>query len=174
MPITAPALGLALVLAQPTDWPTGPIIDDFGPHAAVEGAAPLPPGLILAHAFDSAELAEDHRNRTLGSVARFINMHGAAGVPAADIRPAVVIHGAAVFSVVSDARFEAQHGHEANPNRALVEALLGAGTRIIVCGQSAAAQDVDTSDLMPGVEMALSAMTAHALLQREGYTLNPF
>jgi len=28
--------------------------------------------------------------------------------------------------------------------------------------------------LLPGVEMALSAMTAHAILQQEGYTLNPF
>jgi len=29
-------------------------------------------------------------------------------------------------------------------------------------------------DLLPNVEMALSAMTAHALLQQDGYTLNPF
>jgi len=27
---------------------------------------------------------------------------------------------------------------------------------------------------LPGVTMALSAMTAHALLQQDGYTLNPF
>jgi hypothetical protein len=34
--------------------------------------------------------------------------------------------------------------------------------------------DVATDDLLPGVEMALSAMTAHALLQNSGFTLNPF
>jgi hypothetical protein len=28
--------------------------------------------------------------------------------------------------------------------------------------------------ILPGVEMALSAMTAHALLLQQGYTLNPF
>jgi len=28
--------------------------------------------------------------------------------------------------------------------------------------------------LAPGVEMTLSAMTAHALLQQDGYTMNPF
>jgi hypothetical protein len=33
---------------------------------------------------------------------------------------------------------------------------------------------VGTSDLIEGVEMALSAMTAHAVLQRQGYALNPF
>jgi intracellular sulfur oxidation DsrE/DsrF family protein len=43
-----------------------------------------------------------------------------------------------------------------------------------VCGQSAAFNDVTNEDLLPGVHMALSAMTAHAQLQQEGYTLNPF
>jgi intracellular sulfur oxidation DsrE/DsrF family protein len=55
-----------------------------------------------------------------------------------------------------------------------VAALLGAGARIIVCGQTAAYYDVATEDLLPGVEMALSAMTVHALLQQQGFTLNPF
>ena len=39
---------------------------------------------------------------------------------------------------------------------------------------SAAAQDVTNADLQPGVKMALSAITAHAELQRQGYSLNPF
>jgi intracellular sulfur oxidation DsrE/DsrF family protein len=46
--------------------------------------------------------------------------------------------------------------------------------QLLVCGQSAAYCDVKSDDLLPGVEMALSAMTAHALLQQQGYTLNPF
>ena len=33
---------------------------------------------------------------------------------------------------------------------------------------------VTNDDLLPGVELALSAMTMHALLQQKGYTLNPF
>ncbi|VVS99449.1 hypothetical protein ERY430_40383 [Erythrobacter sp. EC-HK427] len=36
------------------------------------------------------------------------------------------------------------------------------------------AQGVEHDDLIEGVEMALSAMTAHALLQQQGYTINPF
>jgi intracellular sulfur oxidation DsrE/DsrF family protein len=46
--------------------------------------------------------------------------------------------------------------------------------RIIVCGQKAAYYNVTSDDLLPGVKMALPAMTAHALLQQQGYTLNPF
>ena len=45
--------------------------------------------------------------------------------------------------------------------------------RIIICGQSAAAYGVKKSDFHTGVELALSAMTAHALLQQDGYTV-PF
>ncbi len=52
--------------------------------------------------------------------------------------------------------------------------MLEAGVRFIVCGQSAAGQGVANDDLIDGVEVALSAMTAHALLQQQGYTVNPF
>jgi intracellular sulfur oxidation DsrE/DsrF family protein len=61
-----------------------------------------------------------------------------------------------------------------NANRGLVEALISAGVRVIVCGQSAAYLEVKKEDMIDGVEVALSAMTAHALLAREGYTTNPF
>lgn len=44
----------------------------------------------------------------------------------------------------------------------------------MLCGQSAAYYQVQNADLVPGVQMALSAMTAHAVLAREGYSLNPF
>jgi intracellular sulfur oxidation DsrE/DsrF family protein len=56
----------------------------------------------------------------------------------------------------------------------LVEALLEADVRFILCGQSAAAYGIKPEDLIPGVEMSLSAMTAHALLQANGFTANPF
>ena len=168
------ALALLAAAAQPADWPTGPLIEGYGPHAPVEATMAIPQGTVFMHSFDAAALDDNRKSATLQSVARFINMHAAAGIPAADIRPAVVIHGRAVFAVVSEDRFGEQYDGAANPNRDLVEKLLANGTRIIVCGQSAAGQDVATADLLPGVEMALSAMTAHALLQRQGYTINPF
>ena len=61
-----------------------------------------------------------------------------------------------------------------NGSAAMVRAMLDHGVRFIVCGQSAAGIGVANEDLVPGVEMALSAMTAHALLQQRGYTVNPF
>ena len=46
--------------------------------------------------------------------------------------------------------------------------------RVILCGQSAVAYNVEASQVVAGVEVELSAMTAHALLQQNGYTVNPF
>jgi intracellular sulfur oxidation DsrE/DsrF family protein len=144
---------------------TGPAIEEYGPVADVEATLTVPQDAVLRHSFDVSGRAEDGKpNRTLVSAARFINMHAKAGVDAERIQVAVVVHGTAVHDVSG----------EAPGNADLVAALINNGVRIIVCGQSATYYDVRTEDLLPGVEMALSAMTAHALLQQQGYTLNPF
>ncbi|MEJ2258439.1 MAG: DsrE family protein [Woeseiaceae bacterium] len=154
-----------IVFADPGSFTTGPVIRDYGPVAEVEVTLPVPADTYLRHSFDVSTRAEDGQpNRTLVSAARFINMHARAGVDAKRIRVAVVVHGKAIYDVSG----------EAPDNAGLVAALLGAGARIIVCGQTAAYYDVATEDLLPGVEMALSAMTVHALLQQQGFTLNPF
>ena len=96
-------------------------------------------------------------------------MHALAGVPDAYVSVAVVVHGAAAMDLVS----EAKRGGP-NPNAALIAELVAAGATIQLCGQTAASRGITQDDLLPGVTLALSAMTAHALLQQDGYTLNPF
>ena len=71
-------------------------------------------------------------------------------------------------------RYKDKYEGTSNTNTALIKALTDKGVRVILCGQSAAFHGIKNDDLLPSVEMALSAMTAHALLQQEGYTLNPF
>ena len=151
--------------ADSSSFTTGPVIRDYGPVADIDVTLPVPKNAVLRHSFDVAERAEDGElNRTLVSAARFINMHARAGVSAERIEVAVVVHGTAIHDV----------SREATVNAALVAALTDHGVQIIVCGQSAAYYDVTAADLLPGVDMALSAMTAHALLQQQGYSLNPF
>ncbi len=143
----------------------GPVFKDFGPVADVEVTMPIPADTMFRHSFDvSSPAAEGAANTALVSAARFINMHARSGVAAGNIRLAIVVHGQAVTEMADSQSASAT----------LVTALVESGTRIIVCGQSAARRGVATEDLLPGVEMALSAMTAHALLQQQGYTLNPF
>ena len=144
----------------------GPVFPQFGPHAPVEGIDEVPADTEFSIAFDVAKTADEGTvNRGFESAARFINMHVAHGVPEDSIRIAVVVHGKAVMDLLA---------RPDNTSADMVQVMLGEGVRFIVCGQSAAAYSVKQEDLLPGVEMALSAMTAHALLQQRGYTVNPF
>ena len=125
-------------------------------------------------AFDVAEQgAQGKVNRRFESLARFLNMQARAGVPPEQVELALVVHGKAGFDLLDNKRFAEKFGGD-NPNAPLLAALQKHGVRILLCGQSAAYNDIDHAQLLPGVEMALSAMTAHALLQQSGYTLNPF
>jgi len=168
------ALLSAPAFAGPDAFHPGPAIPDYGRIADVNNEFPIAEGTEFHVAFDLADAAESGEvNRGLESLARFINMHVAAGVPAENIHLAVVIHGGATHDVTNDVHYEPLKG-VANANAPLVATLVEHGVRIYVCGQSAAYNDVTNDDLLPGVTMALSAMTAHAQLQQEGYTLNPF
>jgi intracellular sulfur oxidation DsrE/DsrF family protein len=97
-------------------------------------------------------------------------------VPQENIRLAVVVHGKAALELLTDAAHAANPASRKgdNPSGNLVQVLLAEDVRFILCGQSAAAYGIKPEDLIPGVEMALSAMTAHALLQQNGFTVNPF
>ncbi|MEL7730419.1 DsrE family protein [Citromicrobium bathyomarinum] len=173
--LTAAALAIgAPAAAQEVSY--GPVFEDFGPVADVPDADfAIPEGASFHVAFDVSRAAQDGQlNRGFESAARLINMHARAGVAPMENRAAVVVHGAAVFDLLTDAAWAARDRGEANPSGAAVRAMIDQGVRFIVCGQSAAGQGVAKSELLPGVELALSAMTAHALLQQQGYTVNPF
>lgn len=160
--------------AQEDRFHDGALISDFGKVATVDGREAIPADATFKVSFDITKKAADGElNRSLNSGARFLNMHHEAGVKPENMSLALVIHGGAVKDVTNAASYKKDHEKE-NANTALVEKLLANGVQIYVCGQSAAYYGVDTDDLLPGVKMALSAMTAHALLQQDGYTLNPF
>ncbi|MAK64885.1 MAG: hypothetical protein CMF75_09160 [Maricaulis sp.] len=152
--------------AGPDAFGPGPVIPEFGPIATVEGRLEIPEGTVFRLSFDTSTGAEDDAlNSTFTSAARFLNMHAASGVPVEDIHLAIVVHGGAIHDVSTE---------RAGQNADLVAALVEHGVRFYVCGQSAAWYDVSSEDLLPGVDLALSAMTMHALLQADGYSLNPF
>ena len=157
-------------VAQNTAFNTGPVFSEFGAHAAVEQTTPLKPNSPFKIAYDVAKKADaSQRNRHMESAARFINMQVAAGVQADDIELAIVVHGQAVKDVLKPT-----DGTQATPQMKMITEMIEHGVRFYVCGQSAAYYQVKSEDLLPGVSMSLSAMTAHAQLQQQGYTLNPF
>ncbi|PXW73315.1 intracellular sulfur oxidation DsrE/DsrF family protein [Blastomonas natatoria] len=171
---SCPATGHAQDTMRPGFHP-GTTIKEFGSVASVEGHAPIPADATFSIAFDVSEPGKPGSiNRTIDSAARFINMHVEAGVPAEAIRIAVVVHGQASFDLTDAATYAAKHVGAANANLAAIATLQRHDVQFILCGQSAAALGIRRDQLAPGVRLALSAMTAHAQLQQQGYTLNPF
>ncbi len=160
---------LPIASAGPEAFSAGPLIEDFGAVADVADPR-LGPNTQFKVAYDIAKAAEPGTlNRRLETAARFLNMHAAAGVPAENMQLAIVVHGGASKDLTTDAAYGGE-----NANADLVAALIAAGVSIDLCGQTAAYYDLDEADLLPGVTVSLSAMTSHALLQQDGYTLNPF
>ena len=161
--------------AQMENFKTGPVFEDFGATAPVQTDEPVAKDAQFSIAFDVSTAAEpDKINRTIESAARFINMHVAAGVPEENIHLAIVVHGGAAFDLTNQAFFAAHKDGRDNTSAAAIAQLQDHGVEFYLCGQSAAAHGITNVDLLPGVKMSLSAMTAHALLQQQGYTINPF
>lgn len=177
MLITVAALVLAApatAQALPDSMTPGPVFP-FGSVAEVESDMPIPADAEFKIAFDLFDAAPAGQvNRGLATLARAYDMHVRAGVPEPRIHLAVVVHGPAGDDLLDAQAYAARKDGAANANASIVAALQDKGVRVILCGQSAAAMGIAREDLLPGVDMALSAMTAHALLQQQGYTLNPF
>lgn len=168
-------LAARLAVAGGDAFHPGPLIPDYGPVAKVDATMDIPADMTLRLSFDNASGAGiGAPNAALVTAARFLNMHAEAGIPVERLKVAIVLHGSAVHDVTEAGHYGPVYGGAQNASAPLVAQLLKYGARIIVCGQSAAFQDVETDELLPGVEMALSAMTAHAVLQQQGYALNPF
>ncbi len=168
--VAAVLLAASAAQAQQSRFTTGPVISDYGPVAEIESAAPVPPETVFKVAFDVSEAGTAGQiSRRLESPARFLNMHVRAGVPLENIHLVVVVHGPAA----RDLMIEPRPG-ESNANAGLVAALVANGVDIVLCGQTAANAGIEPDSLLPGVRLSLSAMTTFALLQQDGYTVNPF
>lgn len=166
---TAALLFVPSAHADQSRFSTGPVIADYGRVADVADAVPIAADTHFKVVFDVSEGADAGTvNRGIESAARFLNMHARAGIPPENIRLAIVVRGGAGHDVTIHPR-----PGEDNPNAALIADLIAHGVDIYLCGQTAANADISASDLLPGVHLSLSAMTQHALLQQDGYTLNP-
>ncbi|MGY0636223.1 MAG: DsrE family protein [Paraglaciecola chathamensis] len=181
MTIKAIVLNVALMLILSANVPAfaaqfsdGPVISGYGKHAPVKQDMRLEKNTKLKVVFDVSQAGKDGTpNRGYDSVARFLNMHVANGVDINNIDLAIVVHGSATNEMRSAKAYKAKYGKE-NPNIELLSMLMKSGVQIVQCGQSAAYHQMANEDMIDGVEMALSAMTAHALLARDGFSQNPF
>ncbi len=175
-------LVLALLLpvaaaAQPAPpaMTTGPVFADFGAVATIESDLPVPAGMMLRHVYDVTEAAPAGGiSPGIAAAARFLNLHVRAGVPMERLQVALVVHSAAVADFTRPEVFARRKAGAANGSAAALAAVMAKGVRVYICGQAAAAQGLGKADFLPGVQAALSASSAHAILQADGWSLNPF
>lgn len=161
------------VTASGAEPSTGPYVDNGGPAYAVpDRDVPLPEGHKYRVVFEATDYPDQPAgpNRELELVARFLNMHGKNGVPLEDMDLAVVMHGGALISALTNDTYTRLYG-TANPNLALLTSLADAGVKFFVCGQSMGFRELDKKDLAEPVKIGLSAMTLLVTLQAEGYAL---
>ncbi len=150
----------------------GPAIEGYGPTYPISGRdVALPEDFIYKAIFDSSENPDETLlNTGLVSVARYLNMHARNGVPLDNMHIAVVAHGPALKTLLSNVAYRARYGID-NPNRELLQKLHVAGVSFYVCGQSMAFGGVAKEELVDSANVALSAMTMLTVLQSDGYAL---
>ncbi|NQZ43695.1 MAG: DsrE family protein [Flavobacteriaceae bacterium] len=155
---------------------SGPVIADYGKVWEVKDTDyRIAPDTELRVVFDIMASPENTnvRNSSIETAARFLNMHVQSGIPKSQLKVALVVHNKASKDIISNAAYEKRFGHR-NPNAEMVAQLLAADVDIIFCGQSSLSRGYPKDELIPGVQLALSAMTALISLQNEGYRFIKF
>lgn len=142
-----------------------PIIAGYGGVVEVpEAALQARPGRSVV--LDVTAAADVEKvNKGLDRAARLLNLYGVAGLTAKDVHIAVVLHGDATRSVLSDAAYSGCFGVEQNPNLPLIQALREAGVDVYVCGQALNYKGYARSMVADGVQVADAALTV--LIERQ-------
>lgn len=116
----------------------------------------------------STDTAKGLNNEGIEEIIRLLNLHVAAGVPLNKLHAVIVVHSGAVMSFLKADVFEKKFNRP-NPNADLIQQLMDKGVRIAVCGQTMQYRNLETSDLMTGINKAYSARTALSTYMLKGY-----
>lgn len=155
--------------------PNGPVIRSAGMSALVESPTfTAPADHEYRVVWEINQGNDSTQSAQLGTLARFYNLHARHGVPLAKLHAAAVVHGTGWIALLNDEAFARRYPGKTNPSRELVQELLAAGAQLAVCGQTAAFRGVRQEELLPGVKLAPSAMTALSIFYAQGYHLQPW
>jgi len=115
----------------------------------------------------------DAVNPLLNTVARFINMHVAKGIPLKNLDMVVIVHGKATKDILNNQSYK-ERFKKKNPNLDLLHKLNTHHVKIFVCGQSATHQGIERQQVAKSVKFALSALSVLVTYQSNGYQLIDF
>lgn len=156
--------------AQERNW-VNPIIPNYGRIMDLEDVDVKPdPDRVynimieVVHDMEKPERLNFYAN----NVARLINLHAVGGVSKENLNVVVVVHAQATNSVISNEAYLEKYEVD-SPYVKYFKELHEAGVELIVCGQSLTMFGHSKEDLLPGVKMATSALTAISTYQLLGY-----
>lgn len=162
------------VLAQDAQFP---IVKGFGGiyeiENVVEQLEETKQVKIIVELVSGNETPEEH-SFWVNNVARLMNLHGIEGVSAANLDVKVIVHGPAVFDLLSHGNYFEKYRISKNPNIPLWEALDEAGADVIICGQSLIARDLGRNEIWEKTHVATSALTTITKNVADGYVLLKF
>jgi intracellular sulfur oxidation DsrE/DsrF family protein len=165
------AMFLSASFAQ--DNKVNPIIKDFGSVYEIPDAVEKPdPKLNYKLLVDlvMASSKPDTINLGIEAACTLLNLHGVGGVPKDKIKMVMAVHNAAGYTVLNNEAYRARYKVD-NPNLPMIKALLDAGVKIVVCGQTLKKRGIDPSTLATGVGVATSALTTITTYQLKGYAV---
>jgi intracellular sulfur oxidation DsrE/DsrF family protein len=178
MKIVSSFVALMLVLSTSTQWPNpvAPVVPSADGYVAIPGAA-VPPqkSRVYKAVFDATRAADKPTQLVpaLNMIGSELNAFRAAEVPPANVRFAVVFHGAALDGILDPAHYKAKFGVD-NPNLEVLAQLEKSGVELLVCGQNLAFDHVDPKSLAPQVKVASDALIVLMTYQNDGYALLSF
>jgi intracellular sulfur oxidation DsrE/DsrF family protein/precorrin-6B methylase 2 len=150
-----------------------PIIARYGGVVASPNAVEQPRsgGKVVLDV--TADSRPDELNKGLDRVARLLNLYGAAGLQATDIKITVVFHGEATKTILNDAAYRQRFQVERNPNLPLMDELQKAGVEVLVCRQALNYKGIAESEVAAQVQVAAAALTVNINKQQAGYAYIP-
>lgn len=147
-----------------------PVIKDYGGVADLENAIlPDKGGKILID-LTTSEPIKSGVSKSIDRIARLINLYGLAGIDHNEVEIAVIIHGAATKSVLTNIAYQKKYDRD-NPDLPVIKALKEYGVKPMVCGQALIRRGYEVEDLNPEIELALSAITTLVEYQQKGYSI---
>jgi intracellular sulfur oxidation DsrE/DsrF family protein len=150
-----------------------PIIPNVGGVVALPHAAEQPRAGAKVVFDVTADAKATEVNKGLERAARVLNLYGAAGLSASDVKIALVMHGEATKSALAHSVYKDKFNAEKNPNLAVMADLRKAGIEVFVCGQALAYKGFKESEVADGIRVAAAAATVAVNRQADGYSYIP-
>ena len=143
----------------------------FNAAKDIPGAKELPdPNVEYKVVFSVAANAKpDEIHPTLKTIALYLNTLAHNGVPANHRHIAAVFHQGGGDAVLANEVYKTRHDGMDNPNIAILQQLKQTGVELRVCGQGLLGKKLEPSQVLPGVQVDLWAMTTMVNLQLRAY-----